>query len=373
MNSELRTAEPTIVVTGVPREVNQEAKDHLWIRRGHEPRIIEKPLQGIYSPFDGSCESYISELQIRSERLLTPPARTPTVDRIALSALGAVSAPTQTHSAPSSSFLVDSIMGRARTLAAKNSSEAFDWLVVAVLCSEAKEILAGMSRHRSNEAVALQHMAEARAETSQFIAAADLSTSVRWRFLENEILKSQPIGDEGNSRNLDRQSQHVALQVINALRQIYSSSEQVGSAEDALRVYSSTEHFVGNSLTKRLEFIFTKYLDRTTDSGTSVIRLLWSNVIVVVCFALLYCCILMCHTSMDLVTSFGTGLAHSAFTFVQLSPGPPSFDDFSKREVFNVPPRPFYQAVLFLEICFAYLHLGVLLSILYRKLTRHSP
>jgi len=74
---------------------------------------------------------------------------------------------------------------------------------------------------------------------------------------------------------------------------------------------------------------------------------------------------------------------HSAFTFVELQPGLAEVESEYLRDEHLVNlPRPWpgwlewkqqYRLLLFLELVIAYLHLGLLISILYRRVTKRSP
>lgn len=120
------------------------------------------------------------------------------------------------------------------------------------------------------------------------------------------------------------------------------------------------------------------YLDVVTCHGTSIGRLLFANLVIMFVFGLAYSWMIMGANSLPAPCQnlVGIGFAHAVFTFVELSPGPPQWDDLAKV---TTPPhftalQPFpYYVLLFAEIALAYLHLSILISMLYQRITRHSP
>ena len=121
------------------------------------------------------------------------------------------------------------------------------------------------------------------------------------------------------------------------------------------------------------------YVDFVTGAGTKLLRLLLSSTGWILLFTGFYWAILVslphhksstvdavkCETVVERPSCWAL-FGHSALTFVQLQPGLPEVD-----EVLKISPS--YRVLLFFQLCFAYLHLGLLISVLHRQLTRRAP
>jgi len=75
---------------------------------------------------------------------------------------------------------------------------------------------------------------------------------------------------------------------------------------------------------------------------------------------------------------FAIGMWHSFFTFFELQPGLPDVDQFKMEQAHDNSSNSrlwvlSYRLVMLIELIVAYLHLGLLISVLYRRLTRRAP
>jgi hypothetical protein len=131
------------------------------------------------------------------------------------------------------------------------------------------------------------------------------------------------------------------------------------------------------------------YVDKVTDSGTSLTRLAFFNLVYIVAFGLFFAGILkIAHIDEDRESKHdnahpthlvGRAFSHSFFTFVQVAPGPPRMDSLVDEEKLHDKPGWkqacywTYLSGVFAEMVVAYVHLGLLVAMLYRRLTRHAP
>lgn len=72
------------------------------------------------------------------------------------------------------------------------------------------------------------------------------------------------------------------------------------------------------------------------------------------------------------------GMWHSLFTFLELQPGLPDIEQLKMEQTHDRSYRSMgwmlsYRVAVLLELIVAYLHLGLLVSVLYRRITRRSP
>lgn len=67
------------------------------------------------------------------------------------------------------------------------------------------------------------------------------------------------------------------------------------------------------------------------------------------------------------------GMWHSLFTFLELQPGLPDIEQLRMEQSHDMKWMLGYRTAVLLELIVAYSHLGLLVSVLYRRMTRRSP
>ncbi|MBV9124242.1 MAG: hypothetical protein JO112_12865 [Planctomycetes bacterium] len=337
------------------------------------------------------------------------------------------------HSAPyGCSVIAGRLLARALALRADEPSATEAWVQGAVLAGEAKEILGGLSRTTAYEALALQNEAEVRAEVSFYGIEARIKAKPRLADLEREAdfihaaglevraKMRQPICDvvgcpSARPREWRKEFAkeparlNFLLQTANNLRARFTEHEQVEAAEECLRKFARYERTLryGSWLGLFSPFHFAEWwVDWFTRAGTSVWRLLWGSMLVIGAFAIVYFYLLGWHPKLesDPGRRFQAGMGHSLFTFM-LQPGIAGLDDLEKdpalqpdfnrlkeeeyylgwSEVELGPERhlpalqwkmrwvQWYRLVMWGELGVASLHIGLLISLLYRRITKRAP
>jgi hypothetical protein len=74
----------------------------------------------------------------------------------------------------------------------------------------------------------------------------------------------------------------------------------------------------------------------------------------------------------------GVGMWHSLFTFLELQPGLPDVEQLKMEQSLDQSYQAMgwmlsYRLAVLLELIVAYFHLGLLVSVLYRHITRRAP
>lgn len=337
------------------------------------------------------------------------------------------------HSAPHSrSVVANRLLSRARRIGAGGELCTEDAVQMALLAGEAKEILGGMSRTTAYDAISLQNEAEVGAEVSFLGMSAKVEVAQRLTKLEQEGRVVQHTqcsatiaGGQSGSRDSLRESReahlHFLLQAVKRLRLRFTEHEQMDAAEECLRTFSESHYGLISLRSKPFSKGFEWYMLRATKGGTSVLRLLLFSLGWVLLLGLVYSVLLLSHPGFMAhdgrgsaataanasdaerggATADGTsllsqpfeqwlagrdrpwncvwiGLWHSLLTFLELQPGlsdieqlkmeQPGGSTFPSREWILI-----YRLTLLLELIVAYFHLGLLVSVLYRRITRRSP
>jgi len=338
-----------LVITSLDREELE-----LWMSSKRNVYALDKPIGGIHSFLLPSAAEPVRARKLQAYR--SP----------LLSNLGDART-SKSHDAPFISVrIAHQLMRRARSLYRQGVESVESAVHLALLAGEAKEILGGLSRTLSFEAVSLQNVAETQAEALFFGTSRDPQV-VRDRvaLLDEEV---RQIGRTRTSERLSAAERNCVLRTIQIMRKAYSDSEHFEAAEECLRKYSKYENV---ALPMR---VFYRYCDRVTDSGTSAGRLLLVNAAIVLVFAGIFF-LLIQHYCPSSQTSFRVGhaLTHSFFSFVEVSPGPAEWDSPHLGPCSATIPPWYFYPIEFAELALAYLHLGLLISLLYRKITRRSP
>jgi hypothetical protein len=256
----------------------------------------------------------------------------------------------------------------------------------AMLAGEAKELLSGMSRTTAFEAIVLQNDVEVRAELSFLGIASDVNVKDRIKLLEEETaftLKSATHSSV-DSESDDRRSQLDCLQrAVDKMRSSFTSHNQIKPAEECVRQFARYErelesHSSSSSVAQRLA---ARYFDWATGAGTSVQRVLGVAVGWMFFFWVAFFALAAAHPAIQHHWGLAVKLSgfHSGLTFVQLQPGLPEFDALKHHEAWRRSPGSnevwllAYFSVTWAEVMIAYLHLAILGSVLYRRLTNRAP
>jgi hypothetical protein len=327
------------------------------------------------------------------------------------------------HSAPyARSVVAGRLLSRAKLIGTVEPTGTASWVQMALLAAEAKEVLSGMSRTTAYEALALQNEAEVNAEVSFLGMSVDIDVLSRLDKLMKEGELVQRVGRTAKherSKEPEIAQLNFLLQTTKNLRLRFSAYEQMDAAEECLRHFSRYQFRL---IPWRSRWIFHKlakgYVDRATRSGTSIVRLLGFSLLWIMVFSLAYTALLLAHplqvevnptnSREFLPSSFAPhespnrspavrndaksreapdssiagalelAVSHSVFTFLELQPGISDVDPLKSQQDFRDPGKGrrwmrMYRSIMLSELAIAYLHLGLLVSVVYRRVTMRSP
>ncbi len=310
---------------------------------------------------------------------------------------------TDTQSNHSASFVQTAVarrlLLRARRLLAEQSGQPEEYIHAALLSLEAKEILGGVSKTLAYSAIAAQHEAQVMAETSFHGTKAELSVAARFEVIEREaqVLES-PLGDGRKSKQKKRSFSDALLnflaQTSNHLRGIFNQSEQVSAAECCLRRHCDYrlrlqwQEIKGASWWKAIcqavLYLGAKYANWATRSGTSLATLLRVSLLWILVFGVFFGLPFWAEAEckkIGLSHQLMSGLARSAYTFLQIEPGLELGECVSKGMPEDCPTSTwvpasltwFGRVLVLVEMVIAYLHLGLLIGVAYRIVTKRAP
>lgn len=337
------------------------------------------------------------------------------------------------HSAPyACSTIAERLLARANAIKTSEPVATEYWIQVALLAGEAKEILGGLSLTTTYQAIALQHEAEVRAEVSFLGMSTEIEVNHRLKDLCEEIegVQKAAIGVAGAEKSQERISKigrlNCILSIIHNLRLRFIAHEQIRAAEHCLcafvehhRKFKSLTNWASDAkFLKKLRIWilswFSWYLDFATKAGTSVTRLALCSAGLIFAFFVLNSFLFYHHPGMkqNLTDSAVMAAGHSMFTFIELQPGVNETENMRqesmaepKAETFVIEfpsvdakvsaivkrdkgtsednPEPTlcehqawfaaYWILLFFELGLAYVHTGLLVSVLYRRITKRAP
>jgi len=313
------------------------------------------------------------------------------------------------HSAPHAfSVVVERLLNRSQELKTADPIDTESWIQAAMLAGEAKEVLGGLSLTTTYQALALQNEAEVRAEVSFYGMSVEVEVERRLNLLDKEVLLVQRAATSGRFK--ERREDVAArlnclLLTAHNLRMQFSECEQVDAAEHCLRRFAKHQRKL-----KRLPFtseitrypgaainwlvsLPAGYPEYATDSGTSVKKLVGMSMFWIVFFSIGFFFLFTLHPHLkgDIRKTSVLALGHSFFTFVQLQPGLSEAEQLKEEAHFGLDKMPTgdpaygqirswhmkwllaYWTLLSTELVLAYLHLGLLVSVLYRRITRRAP
>jgi hypothetical protein len=307
------------------------------------------------------------------------------------------------HGAPyARNIVARRLLMRARQLKASAANESTEsWVQMALLASSAKEILGEQSRTTAYEAFALQHEAEVNAELSFFGISTKLEVLRRLKTLEKEgqlILGTNPYRKWKARREHENSQLNFLLRTVNNLRLRFIEYEQVKATEECVHWFawyhrklgslSFTSIFPSFLKTALVYFLWGTwgYPEFATKAGTSVWRLFSLSAFWIAVFTFGYFSLLTLHPTLSSPDKWGDRLElaswHSSFTFMSLQPGMKEVDGLTDPEsqASLQPPWAYlakwsrtYHTLVLLELLVAYLHLGLFISILYRRVTKRAP
>jgi hypothetical protein len=340
------------------------------------------------------------------------------------------------HSAPFSILSIsDRLVRRARHLMRnKDSMDTASWVQAALLAGEGRELLGSLSRTAGYECLAIQHEAEVAAELSFLGTSVGIAVTGRLDELSGDVKRLLSADAEaelsdseemnrvaGNLRNLllDRpewaesravlwvgnrlfakliqsQERRVALarrlfrfrswrwrrqvasgndisrtnfllRVVDRLRTLFAGASHVESSE---KCHVKLTKYDRKCIHNPLHRAWTWYLDLATNGGTSAMRVvLWSLVWIFV-FTAFYCRVGRMPEGIGWGDRITSSLGHSFFTFAELQQ---ASDALQPKGNCCTWASFGYYAALLCEIVAGYLHLGLFLSVVYRRLIRRAP
>ncbi|MEQ1947230.1 MAG: hypothetical protein ABL995_08575 [Bryobacteraceae bacterium] len=298
-------------------------------------------------------------------------------------------AATRNHSLPyARSVVTNHLLQRARDIQMDSSRPVDDGVLQAVLALEAKELLGELSRTTAYDALRLQIEGELLAELSWF--GVDFQDEVKRRIkgvteeADRLLQHEAKMGAEVSA--LERSRDSFLYGLIDNLRRRYSNSGQIVASEHCLREINNLEAQIRKSsvaavgaegrlprLWNWLISWFWEYVRWATDHGTSVGAVIKANSLVIGCSTLVYCALLFSYNPLPDVgvwQQLGLASGHSLFTFAELQPGVQEFDLAMIGNKLGPTAVFLYRLALLIEIGFAYLNLGLMISVLYRRLMR---
>ena len=406
---------------------------------GGETVVVNKPIRGIYrllsaDPGGDSKRTSLGDNHDHVRRTESSSGKTPRKARTAGSTPQSASNKQSRHAVPhATAITARRLIRRARSI--KQSNPDFVQSIAATaFAMEAKEILGGRARTQSVEAVVLSVEFELRAHISFFGVADVLDAGPRLDEACDEIDSlfsiegSQASGNTGIDQDkvleLRIACEDTKSQMLVQLRNVLREANQMDAVLRSLRLYgksrnnlnwlnakshlrrglkqhgeawrlvrqrgtkeTSTLMRLGCALLQtgfllwRLIFTLARplwewYIDRSTATGTSALRVLAVGALWFVIFGVIYGFIfLFGDTTVSglCLSSFGSGFKHSLFTFLQMdmmqvSPAKSIVDTDSQHILSWI-----LLTVGSLEIVVSFVQLGLLISMLYQKVTRISP
>jgi len=305
----------------------------------------------------------------------------------------------RSHNAPHAHSIVASrLLSRALRLKQEEPQDTESWVQIALLAGEAKEILGGLSQTTAYQAIALQHEAEVGAEVSFFGTSAGIKVQKRLRDLEQEgSVVEKVTAFSGLQGRRESKSAHLnfLLRTVNNLRLRLIAHEQMEAGEDCLRKFSWYQHRLkylnatsrlGDPMSKAAEWILRLtlgYPDWATRDGTSVRRLITVSSGIILIFAIGYFLLLGYHPTLSAEPKRAERVElagyHALLTFLEIQPGLTEVQSLMDEPIIRNLGSPWlsvwhlYRLLLIIELGFAYLHLGLLVSVLYRRITKRAP
>ncbi len=331
------------------------------------------------------------------------------------------------HTAPYACVVVaDRLLARGQRIRTDDPPEMESWVQIAVLACEVKEILGGLSRTTVYESLALQHEAEVHAELSFHGTSAQIEVKKRLEELRDEVQVIQCAGTtiqdtvrdapcvvpdcptalrwEKERGIQDRAPLNFLVKLTNKLRLQFAEHEEVNAAEHCLRALAKHQQdleclrnpWLSSRFFRRLWLFLGWYPSLVTRAGTSVGMLFASSLLWIVGFTVIFAMLEFAFPAGNkqvtqageaatapvdpLATSQQTiyreiegGLSvawwHSCLTFLtQPSLVIDQYDEYKDLKK-SFP----YRVTTVSELCVAYVHLGLLVAVLYRRVTKRAP
>lgn len=304
-------------------------------------------------------------------------------ERVGRRLLSAIASKGSGHSAPYAHLeLANSLLKRARCLLASVRPSTESMVHAALLATEAKEILGGLSKTTSYEAIAVEHEAEVLSETMFFGAAAQIDSKKRLEILECETEAVCYFGAEEAdwpARSSRRAQQNCLMLTVDIIRTHLTESDQVEASEQCVRLFAKCQR-------KLRGWSFLHYPELITGAGTQPLWLLWWSFVWVLVFAFLYFGLLEVEVAVrpvpipqwpeGVLPRVIEAFVHSGLTFVQIGAGLPTVHRVFTTSLdsgYTSPLRSTYLMIYTFELTLAWLHFALLASILYRRVTRRAP
>ena len=282
------------------------------------------------------------------------------------------------HSLPfARALVVRDLLDRAITLKKRGASRVQEGILQAVLALDAKELLGEMSRTTGNEVTNLQVEGELTAELSWCGVDSEAEVDDRIKDLENEADDMEELelkfacslsSMKSQKAKYESQKANHLYRVFDLMRAKYNEAGQIVAGERCHRKLLQWQAKIPETRRSLLDW----YVSFATADGTSVRRILFCNAFFMLLFATLYSMFLWIHPIANLLarTQIAMAVGHSVFSFVEVQP---AFDFVDRAMVERGLSEIYmltYRLVVLCEILIAYLNLGMLISVLYRRLVR---
>jgi len=281
------------------------------------------------------------------------------------------------HTAPhGAARIAEHLLWRAKRLCGTDEREQRVLLQQATLAGEAKEILGGLSPTTFLEALSLQNAAEIRAEASFAGTESQINPICRLSAFEAETGYAVSAGAREVVRS--RARLNYLIQQLNGFRRIYNSYEEVTAAEACLHKMAKLQRLLlrtEGGWVNWFHRVGLGYSDLLTRSGTSLAQLLMCDLIVILSFSVVFLVLYAFQVWSASSHPLWLSLSHSTLSFMELQSGLGEYDAIVEAAnkngaatwVFS------YRICLFVEIVLAYINQGLLIAMLYRRVTRRTP
>lgn len=397
-NAALAPGEQLLLVSGV-RVPSQDP-----VLAAHDGRRVDKPNCGLFD-LQASDPPAGNRLAVAGRAVAARVAAGAAARRAA--GVGAAG-PADRHAAPYRLAMIATfLLERLPQIAGPGERAAAPWIHAAVLAGEAKELLAGMSRATTYEAIAAQADAEAASEVIMFGASVrSHEVQKRLDLVEQEVAAATAETSQGAEPSATRKIELTALlRLCGLLRARYTSSDQVAAAEECLVAIGRYQQRLGGvddgeagdpgptadwvlspadgagavpdpGAVVVLGRFAGRYLDAVTHYGTSLSRLTVTSAGVALAFAAAFAVYFGVwaagSTESHASLSAGNAVYHSVGVFL-LQPGLSGIESDAAPPIRDMRESVGYRVLMVAELGIAYVHLGLLITMLHRRITKRAP
>ena len=273
-------------------------------------------------------------------------------------------------------LIAGNLLLRAKQMSNNGERDHRLHLQQAILAGEAKEIVGGLSPAIFFETLSQQNIFEIRAESSFLGTLSQIDPAGRLRAFEKEVALG--VFTDARESEKTRTGLNYIIQQITTFRRLYNEYEEVGAAESCLERVAKFQRIRlrhEGGWINQIKYLGMSYSDLVTRSGTSIARLLLCDVIIVIGFFVAFSSLIVLHPCNKAFHPTWLALGHSMLSFMELQPGLTDYEEMIKCGTRGgIAVWVFlHRSLLFAEIVLAWTNLGLLISILYRRVTRRVP